>query len=260
MTRLVWGNVTFCDHRKSPNTTKLGVVAGTGKIKWHLLFQKGCFWKPCSAEHTILSCFQQNAAFAERNERKLKRKNRYLSKIGGLCVCQHANSFLGGLCFVFLWCFVFLVFLLVFFLWKSPQKGNFVAVVEGCPPLFSQKPSLQNPYFLSVPLLFLIFLVSSPFKIPSFLFPFCPSTPSGKHSFLGGCSVFVFLYVFLFLMFVSVFQTNFPNMPFFKPNLLYFLAFFSSVVLCLCSCFMFQRFRSEVGFVLGMISSCSCWF
>ena len=51
-------------------------------------------------------------------------------------------------------------------------------------------------------------------------------------------------------MFASFFETNFPNIPFFKPNLLYILAVFCFSCFCvcfrvLCICFLFY-----VGFVL----------
>ena len=69
---LFWENVTFfCDPTKSPNTTKIGVSAGTrGKPKWRFWFQvpfwvfpsKGGFTicdtqKLCSAKNTIWSVF-----------------------------------------------------------------------------------------------------------------------------------------------------------------------------------------------------------
>ena len=87
-----------------------------------------------------------------------------------------------------------------------------------------------------------------PFQNSNFSLDFCPSTLYfGKHDFFGGGLVQSLLFLpFPFLMFASVFQTNFPNMPFFKPNLfnvylfiILLLLFLLLLLLFLFSCLMF---------------------
>ena len=64
----------FCDHTKSPNTTQIGVSAGTGKPKMALLvsksilgtgLEKGLYYLwYTNAENTILTMFSAKHSFA----------------------------------------------------------------------------------------------------------------------------------------------------------------------------------------------------
>ena len=63
-------------------------------------------------------------------------------------------------------------------------------------------------------------------------------------------------------MFACLFETNFPNIPFFKPKLLSLLAvyYFLLLFLFLFSWCMFQPFCFYVGFVFGILLFSICVF
>ena len=106
------------------------------------------------------------------------------------------------------------------FCWKEPQSP-FSCNFRGFFSLifFPQKSFHQNPSSFSSAL---------PFNIPSLLLPFSASTPCDK-TFL---CVFSFRCIFLsfclfpvpFFIFASFLQSNFPDIPFFKPKLPSYLA------------------------------------
>ena len=107
-------NGTFCDHTKSPSTTKIGVSAGTGENpKWHFWFPKCHFGnrpkagfttcdtqKLCSAETTIFIGISAKHSFAEIKECKLK-NNINLPRIGD-CLQKCKKGVFWGLFFCFL--------------------------------------------------------------------------------------------------------------------------------------------------------------
>ena len=125
------------------------------------------------------------------------------------------------------WCFVF--FLFVFALEKAPKR-LFSCNFRGFSFLFPQKLLLFFLFCFSP-----CFPVVSPFKIPSIFFLFCPSTLFGKH--IWGVS-FIFPYLpFPLLMFACFFETDFPNIFFFKTDLFSFLVV--SFLLFLLFVFMF---------------------
>ena len=121
--------------------------------------------KLCSAENAILIVFSAKHSFAEIKECKLK--NRSLPIIGGCVTCKKVFFvFLGGLV-----CF-FCVFVLLFL--KKAQKGYF-------PAFFSisklRSPKRPKSVFSSHYVIFLVFPLSSLFKIPYFVFAFCHQPP-----------------------------------------------------------------------------------
>ena len=146
-----------------------------------------------------------------------------------MCVNMQKGFFLGGY-FLSFW----------FFVGNSPKGGCFLPILEIFPLWFPQSHLFETLLLLS------LFSFCPPFQIPSFLFPVCPATPFGK-TFLG--FVLSLFLPFPFLMFASVFQTNFPNIPFSNPIcsnfwlvvfllLLLFLLFLFSCVMFLFSFFM----------------------
>ena len=96
--------------------------------------------------------------------------------------------------------------------------------------LFPQKAYLE--VFLFFPFCFFGFCL--PFQNSIFLFAFCPSTPFTEDSLWG---FFSFSFACLFLRFACLFDTNFPNIPFLKSNLLSFLAVYFFFFCCSCFCF-----------------------
>ena len=95
--------------------------------------------------------------------------------------------------------------------------------------LFPQKACLKVFLFFQ----FCFFCFCLPFQKSIFIFSFCPSAPFNKRLFVGFL-FFFFCLSFPFLRFAYLFDTNFPNIPFLKSNLLSFLAvsfFFCCVVL-----------------------------
>ena len=149
---------------------------------------------------------------------------------------------------VFIFLFLFLVLCFICSLCFCPlkkekaPKGYFPAVLEVFHLLSPQKAYLQNPSLLPVLLVFLFsFFPFFPFvfrfKIPFFL----PSV----HQPLFGKLEFSFLPLPL-LIFAWFFDSKkIPNIPFFKTNLLSFLAIFW----CFCYCF----------HVLCFCCSVLCW-
>ena len=97
--------------------------------------------------------------------------------------------------------------------------------------LFPQKACLKLFIFF----LFCFFAFVFPFKNPfsSLLFVHQPLLEKT----LCGVLLFFFCSPFPFLMFACLFETNFPNIPFFKPKLLSLLAVY--FFFC-CSCFYFH--------------------
>ena len=135
--------------------------------------------------------------------------------------------------------FVFccLCFVLVFC--KKAPKGYFPAILEVFCLFCSHKRPVLKCFFSSY---FVFLLLSSLSKI-HFLFAFYPSTPFYRRLFVGFLS-FSFCLPFPFLRFACLSDTNFPNIPFLKSNLLSFLAvsFFFLLFLFLFSLCMFQPF------------------
>ena len=137
--------------------------------------------------------------------------------------------------------FVFLlsVFLCFCFVQNSP-KWLFSCIFRGfLSLLFPQKACLKVVLFF---LFCFILLLSSLSKI-HFLFAFYPSTPFYRRLFVGFL-FFFFCLPFPFLRFACLFDTNFPNIPFLKSNLLSFLAVYLCILLFLFlfSLCMFQPF------------------
>ena len=171
-------------------------------------------------------------------------KNKNLPKIG--VVCQNAKrSFFGMFffCFLVVLFFVACVFVLVFC--KKAQKGYFPAILEVFCLFCSHKRPVLKCFFSSY---FVFLLLSSLSKI-HFLFAFYPSTPFYRRLFVGFL-FFFFCLPFPFLRFACLFDTNFPNIPFLKSNLLSFLAV--SFFCCSCFCFDCVCFSLSVFLLL-------CW-
>ena len=192
--------------------------------------------KLCSAENTILQCFQQNTAL--QKEKSASRKNINLPKQGA--VCQRAKMCFCLFSVVWWFCFFLGVFVLFGFGKKAPN-GYFPAVTE----LFSFFCVPKRPVF-KILLFFLFCFVSlfsfcPPLKIPSVFFGVCPSAPLWKILLFLVCLSFFFV-AFPF-MFACLFQTNFPNIPFLKPRLFWFLVVsfhvFVFVRLSCVLCFLF---------------------
>ena len=153
-------------------------------------------------------------------------------------------------CFLVVLFFVACVLVLVFC--KKAQKGYFPAIFEGfLSILFPQKACLK--VFLFFLFCFLAFVF--PFKTPFYPFAFWPSAPFWK-TLIFLVSFFFFFLPFPFLMFACFFQTNFPNIPFLKSNLLSFLAvsFFTVVLVFVLVVYVsaFLFFCCYVGFVFGV--------
>ena len=149
--------------------------------------------------------------------------------------------------------FGFGVFFLRFcaFVWfKIAQNGYFPAFLEGFCLFCSYKRPVLKCFFSSY--FFCCFCL--PFQKSMFFFAFCPATPFYKRLFVG-FRFLLFCLPFPFLRFVCLFDTNFPNILFLKPNLLSFLAvsFFLLLFLFLFSLCMFQPFCFYVGFVWGVV-------
>ena len=132
-------------------------------------------------------------------------------------------------CFLVALFFVACVLVLVFC--KKGPKRLFSCNFRGfLSILFPQKACLKVFIFF----LFCFFAFVFPFKTPFYPFAFWPSAPFWK-TLIFLVSFFFFFLLFPFLMFACFFQTNFPNIPFLKSNLLSFLA----VCFFCCSCFCF---------------------
>ena len=164
--------------------------------------RKGLYYlwytKLCSAESTILLCFQENKAL-QKIECKLKITEIYQT-LGA--VCQHAKRcFLGG-GFGFLLCFCsFLV------------------------------PSLKS--FSSSYSVFSLSFFCHPFPNSIFFFVFLSINPFLDDLLLVGSSVFHYL-PFPLLMFACCFETNFPNLLFLQTQLALILVVCFSLLFLFC--------------------------
>ena len=130
----------FGAHSKSPNTTKIGVSAGTGENpKWHFWLQKCHFgfslekglyylWylKAVLCWKHYFYCVFSKTQLCRHERMQLDKKNINLPKIG--VVCQNAKGFFGMyvFCFAFWWFWLLLpVFLFLCFV-KRPKKAIFL--------------------------------------------------------------------------------------------------------------------------------------
>ena len=143
-----------------------------------------------------------------------------------------------------------------FVLCKIAQNGYFHAFLEVFCLFCSHKRPVLKCFFSSHFGFFL--LLSSLSKFHLFIC-FLSINPVYRRLFVG---FLFFSFACLFLRFACLFDTNFPNIPFLKSNLLSFLAvyFFSSVVLVFVfivyvSAFLFFVFV-YVGFVFGFFLFC----
>ena len=170
-------------------------------------------------------------------------KNKHFTKIGGgLPECK--KVFFWSLFWFWWFCFFFFsVFLWFCFVQNSP-KWLFSCIFRGfLSILFPQKACLK--VFVFFPFCFFFFCL--PFQETIFSLPFVHQPLFYKRLFVGFL-FFFFCLPFPFLRFACLFDTNFPNIPFLKPNLLLFLALcFSSVVV-----FVFIVYVSPFLFL--------CWF
>ena len=172
-------------------------------------------------------------------------KNKNLPKIG--VVCQNAKRSFFGMFFLLFGGSVFccLCFCLVFC--KKAQKGYFPAILEVfCQFCSHQRPVLKcffSSYFVFFAFVFL-------FKNPFLYFLFVHQPLFNKRLFVGFL-LFFFCLSFPFLSFACLFDTNFPNIPFLKSNLLSFLPV-SFFFCCCCFCFHCVCFSLSVFLLL-------CW-
>ena len=158
------------------------------------------------------------------------------------------------------WWFVFFFSVFLWFcLFQIAQNGYFPACLEVFCLFCSHKRPVLKCFFFSY-LVFFCFCL--PFQKSIFIFSFCPSTPFNKRLFVGFL-LFFFCLSFPFLSFACLFDTNFPNIPFLKSNLLsVFGCFFFLLLLLLlllllfcfhCVCFSLSVFCCYVGFVFGVL-------
>ena len=130
--------------------------------------------KLCSAENTIFIVFSAKHSLAEIKECKLK-KNIDLPKIRG-CLPTCTKVFLVCFCLFFM---VLFVSWCVLFPLKKPRKAYLFPAILAfffVSPKGPSSKSLFSSYFV----LFPCFPFVLPFKIPSYFFCFCPSTPLWK--------------------------------------------------------------------------------
>ena len=109
--------------------------------------------------------------------------------------------------------------------------------------------------------LFCFFLLLCSLSKIHFLFASYPSTPFYRRLFVGFL-FFFFCLPFPFLRFACLFDTNFPNIPFLKSNVLSFLAvsFFCCSCFCFdCVCFSLSVFCCYVGFAFGVFCLVLCF-
>ena len=154
-------------------------------------------------------------------------------------VCQNAKRcfFITFLVLV-VWFFFSLCFC-GFVLFQIAQNGYFPAFLEVFCLFCSHKRPVLKCFFSSY---FVFFCFCLPFQKFIFIFSFCPSTPFNKRLFVGFL-LFFFCLSFPFLSFACLFDTNFPNIPFWNPICFRFCLFlFSSVVVVFFSLCMFQPF------------------
>ena len=145
---------------------------------------------------------------------------------------------------VFLVCFlVVLFFFSSVFLCLCPKKAIFLRFERFF--YFCSPKGLSLKSFFSS---YSVFFFGFPFSRSYFSLLFVHQPLFRKHYYFGFLSFFFFL-PFPFQMFACFFETNFPNIPFFKPRLLSFLAGYFSVVVFV---FVFMVYVSAFLFL--------CWF
>ena len=142
-------------------------------------------------------------------------------------VCQNAKG-----CFLVCFFFVFLFFVacvLVLVFCKKGPKRLFSCSFRGfLSILFPQKACLKVFHFF---LFCFFFWLLSFFSTIHFYIFCCPSTTFWK-TLMFLVSLFFFFLPFPFLMFACLFQTNFPNIPFFEiPFVFVFGCFFFLLLL-----------------------------
>ena len=179
--------------------------------------------KAVFAENTIFIVFSAKHNFADMKECNLK-KQKFTKNWGLFAKMQkgvfwHVFWFFGGLVFCFS---VFLCFCFV----KKGPKGYFPAILEF---FFVPPTGLSLQSFFSSYSVFFSFCFPMQNSIVFFSF-LSINLFIGKHYYF--CFfLFFFLLPFPLLMFACFIETDFPNIPFLKPNLLSFLAVsLSSVV------------------------------
>ena len=174
---------------------------------------------------------------------QLEQKQKFTKNRGCLPKCK--KVFFWYVFFAFWWfCFLLPVFVLCFV--KKAQEGYFPAILEVfCQFCSHQRPVLKcffSSYFVFFAFVFL-------FKNPFLYFLFVHQPLFNKRLFVGFL-LFFFCLSFPFLSFACLFDTNFPNIPFLKSNLLLFLpvSFFLLLLLFLFSLWKSPRnFRGSSG-------------
>ena len=245
----------FRAHSKSPNTTIIGVSAGTGENpKWHFWLHKGHFGKgprqgvllsvipkSCALLKTLyVYCFQQNTALQTWKIATCK-KNRILPKTG--VVCQNAKSCFWSVSFVFWWSYFFSSLFLCLCFVKRPKKGYFLAIWDVFLNFVPPRGLSLKSFFSSYSVFFLGFPFVPPFKIPFFLC-FLSINPFFENILIWG--FFYFSFSCLSLSYCLLFfETNFPNIPFLTQVAFILGRFF---FFC-CFCFVFIVYVSAFLFL-----------
>ena len=154
--------------------------------------------------------------------------------------------------FWFWWFVFFSLCFCGFVLFQIAQNGYFPAFLEVFCLFCSHKRPVLKCFFSSY---FIFFAFVFLFKNPFIYFLFVHQPLFNKRLFVGFL-LFFFCLSFPFLSFACLFDTNFPNIPFLKSNLLSFLAvsfFFCCCCFCFhCVCFSLSVFCCYVGFVFGV--------
>ena len=171
---------------------------------------------------------------------QLEQKQKFTKNRGCLPKCK--KVFFWYVYFLLFGGFVFVACVLVLCFVKKASKRlvscNFRGFVSI---LFPQKACLKVFLFF----LFCFFCFCLPFQNSILSLCFLAISPFLENINIFGFFLFLFL-VFPFLMFACFFQTNFPNIPFLKSNLLSFLAvsFFLLFLFLfwLCVCFSLSVF------------------
>ena len=147
------------------------------------------------------------------------------------------------------WWFGFFVSLCFcgFVLFQIAQNGYFPAFLEVFCLFCSHKRPVLKCFFSSY---FVFFAFVFLFKNPFLYFLFVHQPLFNKRLFVGFL-LFFFCLSFPFLSFACLFDTNFPNIPFLKSNLLSFLAV--SFFFC-CCCFCFHCVCFSVSFFVVMLA------
>ena len=179
---------------KSPNTTKIGVSAGTGENpKWHFWFErchfgrgleKGFYYLSytkavlCWKHYFIVFSAKHSFAKKKKNGCGCKLKKQKFTKTWGLFANMQKGVFL---CIWFSWwlCFFHFVF------WRGENhKGLFPSILVAF--LFRYPKGLSLKSFSSSNSDFFLFSFCLPFQKSIFLLAFCPSTSFWKTVTLGG--------------------------------------------------------------------------